>query len=339
MRSRTPGTKLFLLGALAILTLLIHLNVGSTFWYTPWGILREILHGPGGEGANLIVWQFRMPRAIASLLVGGTLGIVGSAFQAQFRNPLAEPYVIGVSSGAAVGGVIAMLTGVDAALAGLGTTLFGFIGGILSLLLVLGLARRRGVIDVNSLLLAGVVIGSFLAAVLSMTLLGSGQNSNEVLGWMMGNMINVVWQKVGVLAVVLAIGAVVLVRQTRRLNALALGEEAAARLGVDVGRLRMIVLATGTAMTAAAVGTVGIIAFLGLVAPHIARRVVGVDWRWSLAASGLVGSSLLIASDLVAQRGLSLITHTPGLEVPVGVVTAVLGAPTLLILLRSDQKV
>lgn len=339
MRSKTPGRKLVLLGALALLTLLIHLNVGSTFWYTPWGIVREILNGPGGTGANLIVWQFRMPRAIASLLVGGTLGIVGSAFQAQFRNPLAEPYVIGVSSGAAVGGVIAIISGIDATLAGLGTTLFGFMGGMLSLLVVMALARRRGVIDVNSLLLAGVVIGSFLAAVLSMTILASGQGSNEVLGWMMGNMIDVVWRKVAVLAIVLALGSVVLIRQTRRLNALALGEDVAARLGVDVARLRMIVLATGTAMTAAAVGTVGIIAFLGLVAPHIARRVVGVDWRWSLAASGLVGSSLLIASDLVAQRGLSMLTHTPGFEVPVGIVTAVLGAPTLLVLLRSDRRV
>ena len=120
------------------------------------------------------------------------------------------------------------------------------------------------------------------------------------------------------------------------MNALALGEEEARRLGVDARRLRNVVLTVGTAMTAAAVGTVGIVGFLGLVSPHIARRVVGVDWRWSLPAAGLVGSGLFLAADILAQRAMAALTHNVGFEVPVGIVIAILGAPTLLVLLRRE---
>jgi iron complex transport system permease protein len=320
-----------------VLLFLVHVNVGSSEWYTPWAIVAELMRGPGGQTDNGIVWMIRLPRALTCLLVGGILGIVGSAFQAQFRNPLADPYIVGVSSGAAVGGVGALIAGIAGWFGGLGTLAFGFVGGMLSLLLVLSLARRRGVIDVTGLLLAGVVLGSFLSAVLSLALLWSGHDTNMLLGWLLGNMSAAFWNQVAVLSVVLAAGAIVLFRQTRRLNALALGEDTAARLGVDPVRLRNIVLTTGTAMTAAAVGAVGIVGFLGLVSPHISRRIVGVDWRWSLIGSGLVGSALLLAADLVAQRGLSLITHQVGFEVPVGIVTAVLGAPVLLALLRRQQ--
>lgn len=334
---KRPTTTLTILSALVVLAFLAHVNVGSYQWYTPWEVLRDVLRGPGGEGSNFVVWQLRMPRAVACVLVGGTLGVVGSAFQAQFRNPLTDPYIVGVSSGAAIGGVIALITGLDAAMAGLGTPALGFVFGMISLALVMGVARRRGVVDVSSVLLGGVVIGSFLSAMLSLALLASGQSSNMVLGWLLGNMTDILWNKVYVLFGAFAVGTALLMRETRRLNALALGEDAAARLGVDVGRLRTVVLTVGTAMTAAAVGTVGIVGFLGLVAPHIARRVVGVDWRYSLAGSGLVGALILVVADLIAQRGLSLLTKTPGMEIPVGVVTALLGAPTLLVLLRRER--
>lgn len=316
--------------------LLLHVNVGSYAWYTPWRILREVLAGPSDSAASVTVWQLRLPRALECLCVGGILGIVGSAFQAQFRNPLADPYIVGVSSGAAIGGVAAVLLGLT--FSGLGTLLFGFAGGMLSLGLVVGLSRRRGVIDVTSLLLSGVVIGAMLSSLMSLTLLAAGNDTNRVLGWLLGSMDRALWNQVAVLAAVLLLGFAVLVRETRRLNALALGEETAARLGVDVGRLRTIVLTVGTAMTAAAVGAVGIVGFLGLVAPHIARRVVGVDWRWSLAGSGLVGSGLMLAADLLASRGMAFITRTVGMEVPVGIVTAVLGAPALLWLLRRQRS-
>jgi iron complex transport system permease protein len=330
-----PTAILGLLGALVLILLLAHLCLFPYEDSTRGQILSEIFHGPSGKGGlNFVVWQLRLPRALECVFVGAILGAVGSAFQAQFRNPLADPYIVGVSSGAAVGGVLGFLLGLGEWLGGLGACACGFVCGMLSLVLVVALARRRGVVDVTSLLLAGVVVGSLLSSVLSMALLCAGQDTNQVLSWLLGNMTTAMWNKVALLATVSVFGTTLLVRQSRRMNALALGEEEARRLGVDANRLRNVILMVGTAMTAAAVGAVGIIGFLGLVAPHIARRVIGVDWRWSLPASALVGSSILIAADLIAQRGPSSLLHSPGLEIPVGIVTALLGAPTLLYLLR-----
>jgi len=336
-RIRGPRFTLVFLAVLVLLLFLVHVNVGTTVWYTPWAILGQILQGPGDSPASRIIWQLRLPRACECLLVGAILGMVGSAFQAQFRNPLADPYIVGVSSGAAVGGVLALVLGFAEALGGLALPLSGFVCGMLSLGLVLSVSRRRGVIDVTGLLLAGVVIGSLLSSVLSLTLLAAGQDTNIVLGWLLGSMSEAFWNRVAILAVTLVFGTFLLMRQSRRMNALALGEREAMRLGVDAGRLRTVVLTVGTGMTAAAVGTVGIVSFLGLVAPHIARRIVGVDWRWSLPAAGLVGSAIMLAADLIAQRGLSALTHREGFEVPVGIVTAVLGAPTLLVLIRRER--
>jgi len=320
-----------------VLAFLIHVNVGSHEWYAPWQVIGELLKGhidDPDHPVNNIVWAIRLPRALECICVGGILGTVGSAFQAQLRNPLAEPYVVGVSSGAAVGSAVAMVCGFDAWFGGLGAAACGFVTGMLALALVYGLANRRGVVDVATLLLAGVVIGALLSSILSMTILLAGQDSNRVLAALLGSMTTATFEKDAVLGVALAVGSVVLVRQTRLLNAFAIGEETAARMGVNVGRLRAIVLITGTAMTAAAVGAVGIIGFLGLVAPHISRRLLGVDWRYSLIGSGLIGASLLIAADLIAQRigGLFQMSLT---DVPVGIVTAVIGAPSLLILIRK----
>jgi iron complex transport system permease protein len=199
-----------------------------------------------------------------------------------------------------------------------------------------GLASRRGVLDVRTLLLAGVVTGSLMASLLSMVLLAAGKDTNDVLRWLMGNTSLATWPKIGMLTASLVIGSAFLVPKSKSLNALALGGDAAHQLGVDVKGLTRVILIAGSAMTAAAVGTVGIIGFLGLVAPHLARRLIGVDWRFSLPGAMLVGSLLLVLSDIVAQRGLSWMTQTPGMDIPVGIITGVLGAPALLILLRKE---
>lgn len=328
---------LWLLLVSVVLALLIHLNVGSHNWYAPWGVVPELLRGHLADSDhpfNNIVWAIRLPRVLECVSVGAILGIVGSAFQAQFRNPLAEPYVVGVSSGAAVGSAAAMVFGFSAWLGGLGAAACGFASGMLALALVYGLASRRGRVDVSTLLLAGVIVGALLSSVLSLTILLAGQDSNQVLAMLLGSMLTATFEKDGILLMFMIIGSAILVRQTRLLNAFAMGEDSAARMGVNVARLRAVVLITGTAMTAAAVGAVGIIGFLGLVAPHIARRMLGVNWRYSLVGSGLIGATLLIAADLIAQRvgGLFNVAMT---EVPVGIVTAIIGAPSLLILIRK----
>lgn len=331
---------LTVLATLAFLALLLHVGFGSSdpqrpfqLRMTPLEVWRELVRGDLGSGniSNTIVWRIRLPRALACVLVGAILGMVGSAFQALFRNPLADPYIVGVSSGAAVGGVVALSLGLATALGGLGMMVLSTVAGLCSLALVYGLARRRGRVDVQTLLLAGVVTGAMLTAVLTLILIGSGQDANQVMRWLLGSTSPMYWNRITIMTAMLLVGAVILLAQAKRLNAFAVGEETAQRLGVDTRRLKPIVLVTGTAMTAAAVGSVGVVGFLGLVAPHLSRRIVGVDWRWSLVGAGLFGATLLLAADVLAQWGL------PGGELPVGVITALIGAPFLLALMRRSD--
>jgi iron complex transport system permease protein len=263
------------------------------------------------------------------------LGFVGSALQALFRNPLAEPYVVGVSSGAAVGGAIALVTGFGATWTGfargLGLIIGAFPAGLLSLAMVYGFARKRGIVNVQTLLLAGVVTGSMLSGVLSFVLLMGGQDTNMVLQWLLGNTSAAFWNKDDVLTIALVVGGAVLIGYSKQLNAFALGEDTAQRLGVNVVRLKRVLLITSTGMVAASVGAVGVIGFLGLVAPHISRRTLGVDWRLSLLGAGFYGGILLLLADFLAQRLL------PGGEIPVGIITSIVGAPFLLVLLRRSD--
>jgi iron complex transport system permease protein len=328
------------LSAITIVVFLLHIGYGSSTFLYPWDVIREILKGPrAGPGSreNDVVWGVRMVRGLACLCIGGILGGVGSAFQALFRNPLADPFIVGVSSGAATGSILAMLLGF---VGGLWQAGFAFAGGLLSLGLVMALAGRRGATNVVTLLLSGVVIGSMLSGVLSLMILLAGKDSTVVLRWLLGDLDVWYWSSVGLLAFALVVGGAILISQTRFLNAFAIGEETARRLGVNTRRLKAIVLVTGAGMTAVAVGTAGIIGFLGLVAPHIARGLVGTDWRRSLAASMLVGSALLLIADVVAQRLIPAVTARfgqPVIDLPVGVVTALIGAPSLLILLRRSS--
>lgn len=314
-----------------LICFILSIAYGGTVNIPPGEVLRELLHGQvqGQLGNNYILWQLRLPVALGCVLVGGILGIVGSAFQALFRNPLADPFIVGVASGAAVGGVTALVFGIDI-LGTLTQPFAGFITGLGALALVLFLSRRRGLVNISSLLLAGSVTGSLLAAVQSLILLAGGQDTNKVLRWLMGSMHPMHWNELALLLASIIVGSGILIFQARQLNALAIGEDAAHRLGVNVKRLRNVILVTGTAMVAVCVGSVGVIGFLGLAAPHIARRLVGVDWRWSLVGSMMIGSVLLLIADFIATK------VAPTGELPVGIVTALLGAPFLLVLLRRD---
>lgn len=337
-RSPSLFGTLALLLALVGVAFVLHLGLGSSsgglgLRLTPWEVVSELFRGrmPDTTTGNDIIWLIRLPRALGCLLAGGLLGVVGSAFQSLFRNPLADPFIVGVSSGSAVGGALAILLGFAGVAAGLGLLAASFVCGMLSLGLVFSLATRKGAVDVQTLLLSGVVVGAMLSAVLALLLMAGGLDANQVLRWLLGSATPMYWPKIYAMAVALLVGGALLLLQSKSLNALSLGEHTAQRLGVDTRKLKPTVLVTGTAMTAVCVGSVGIIGFLGLVAPHIARRVVGVDWRRSLAGSALIGMSLLLCADVVAQWGL------PGGEVPVGVVTALLGAPFLLVLLRRES--
>lgn len=312
---------------------LLHMGIG-TISLTPGEIITAIFQRSDDTQSH-IVWALRLPRVLACLCAGALLGMTGSAFQALFRNPLADPYVVGVSSGAAVGGALGIVLGVGAGwsgwLSGLGPLAMGTVGGLGALALVVSLSMRRGVLDPSSLLLTGVVIGALLSSVLSLILLWSGHDSNVVLGWLLGHMSPAHWNRVTTMATVLAITAPLLLRYAKQLNVLAIGDDTAQRLGVDPHRHRPIVLLIGSIMVAVTVGSIGIVGFLGLVAPHIARRLLGVDWRYSMVGAALVGAGLLCGADLLAQR---IVANA---EVPVGIVTAVLGAPFLIALMRRKD--
>ena len=327
-RAGNSGLFWILAGAL-VLAFVLHLSFGGT-WLQPTDVLRELAHGNHSDtNQNLVVWQLRLPRAIACLLVGSILAVVGASFQSLFRNPLADPYTTSVSSGAAAGGVLAILLKLSIPFGTFGMMIFAAIGGLLSLALVLALARRHGVTAVSTLLLAGVVVGSLLSGLTTLLLYLAGEDTNKVLKWLLGSMTPMFWMTVLILAVVALVGSTLLILQSRRLNAFAIAESTAQQLGIDIAKLRTTVLVAGAVMVSACVGAVGMIGFVGLVSPHIARRLLGVDWRASMPGALLVGASLLLISDMLAQRVIS------ATEVPVGVVTALLGAPFLIVLLRK----
>jgi iron complex transport system permease protein len=318
--SRRGGPGLLALLGAVLLALALYIALGGSVPLSLVEVVRQLFLGDTGEaGPNAILWRVRLPRAVACGLVGAMLGAVGCSFQALFRNPLADPYVVGVSSGAAVGGTLAVLLGWEQ---GLAQPALAFVFGLGALGLVMAIGRKAGS-GSSSLLLAGVVTGAMLAAWVTLNLSLAGQDSGRVLRWLLGSTTPMFWDRVAWLAVVCV---------SRKLNAVAVSEFMAARQGVDTARVGRIVLIVGAAMVAATVGMVGMIGFVGLVAPHIARRIFGSDLRTTLPGSALIGALLLMAADVAAQR------IQPGTELPLGAVTAVLGAPFLLVLLKSGPR-
>jgi iron complex transport system permease protein len=328
-RVRSPWAPLAGLSAAVGLGLVAYVAFGGSALLAPGSVWAHLVAGPMADpdAVNAIVWRIRLPRACAAALVGAILGVTGAAFQGFFRNSLADPYVVGVSSGAAVGGTLAVLLGLGSGLGMVGAATLGGPGALAG---VLALSSRRGGVSVPNLLTSGVVVGALLAGLTTLNLYLAGQDTNSVLRWLLGSTTPMYWDRVAVLAVVLALGAPLLVSQGRGLNAYAVDEFMAERLGVDGRRLKAAVLGGGALMVAVAVGSVGIVGFLGLVAPHLARRLTSSDSRVAVPASGLVGALLLLLADVLAQRA------RPGTELPLGAVTAVLGAPALLWLLRRQ---
>lgn len=292
------------------------------------GDVGQALLWNGSELAESVVWQLRLPRLIAGILAGFGLGIVGAVFQVMLRNPLAEPYILGVASGAGVGGTLALVVGLGAVGGGIGLTLGGMAGSLGALGLVFALAGWGKKQDVLRLLLSGVVVGSMLAAMTSLILIFGGKDTNVILRWLLGSLTPMSWERLAAMVVVIGSAFFLAWRRSRWLNAFGLSEELAGRLGVDARREMMVQVGAGSLAVGAIVGSAGIIGFIGLIAPHVARVWVGGDLRRSLVLSGLVGSGLLVLADLLAQK-LWL-----GAELPVGSVTAVLGSPVLLWLLR-----
>lgn len=294
------------------------------------GLLLSLLAGRPVQGATaLIVLQLRLPRIILGGLVGAGLASAGTAFQAILGNPLADPYVIGVSAGAGLGATLGIVLGLDFSLLGLGgVPLLAFLGALLTVLLVYTLARVDGKVTVYSLLLSGVAVGAFLAACVSLLLVFFRRSLDEVVFWLMGGLAGRGWPQVWNTAPYIAAGLAVLWLMARELNLMTLGDENAAHLGVETARARGLILAAGSLLAAAAVAASGVIGFVGLMIPHMARMLVGGDHRRLLSFSTLFGAAFLILTDTVARVALS------PLEIPVGVITALCGGPFFLWILK-----
>lgn len=293
------------------------------------GAVVDALGGRGDPTAVAIVRDLRLPRVVLGALVGAGLGASGAALQGALRNPLAEPYLLGVSGGAAVGAVIAFSLGVtsDALI-----TVAAFIGGVGAVFVALAVARvggRSTRADVRTLLIAGVIVGAFANAAIMIALANASPNNiRGALWWMMGSAVDATWRRVGWLAVTVVIAGGALVYWAREIDILSLGEDAAASLGVDAERAGRRAFIISALLAAATVAAAGLIGFVGLVVPHIARAMGLRAHRPLIVASALTAATLVVAADLAAR------TIDAPIELPLGAITAILGVPFFLFQLR-----
>ncbi len=281
-----------------------------------------------------IITEIRLPRVILAGVVGAALAVAGATYQGLFRNPLADPYLIGVAQGAALGAVIGFLLPVDWQGLGFGIVpVFAFIGALVSVTIVYRLARVGRILAVTTLILAGVALGALLAAIVSYLITISGERIHGIIFWLMGSFSLSQWSEVKVALPAMLIGITIIMIYARSLNLIQLGEEQAQQLGIDVEKLKVILLTAATLITAAAVSFVGIIGFVGIIIPHTVRLIWGPDYRFLIPLSVLVGGIFLILADVVARMVMA-----PS-EIPIGVVTALCGAPFFLYLLRQRTKI
>lgn len=287
--------------------------------------------GPGGRD-DAVLWQVRMPRVLLAALVGAALGVAGAALQAVFRNPLAEPAVIGVSSGAAAGAVFAIVTG--AAFLGTRTVpVAAFVGALTAMLVVYLGARTHGRVEVVTLLLTGVAVSIVASALTGFLTYGATDAQlRDIVFWTLGSLGGATWESVRTIAPIILLGSAVLVAFARSLDLLSLGDREARHLGVRVDRVRLGVIVCAALVTGAAVAVAGIVGFVGLVVPHLLRLTVGPEHRTLLPASALGGACLLVVADLVAR------TVVVPRELPLGVVTALIGGPFLFWLIHRTRR-
>jgi cobalamin transport system permease protein len=283
------------------------------------------------EIGETILLYVRLPRVLLALLIGASLAVVGVALQALLRNPLADPYVLGISSGSALGASLALSIGIGHSLVQQATVPFwAFVGGIAAMAVVYRIALSGGRLPVHTLLLTGIIINAVLSAViLFVTSILDPTKLFRMMSWLMGNVPSPDFATLGILAAYAGVGIVLLLRQAGNLNLLALGEESAMTLGVDVERVKRTVFVLAALLTGAAVSVSGMIGFVGMVVPHMLRMTIGADHRFLLPASALIGGCFLMISDTMART-----LFAPS-EIPVGIVTALIGGPIFIGLLMT----
>lgn len=325
-----------------LLTIIVAIGLGPVF-IAPEEVVQIVRHHVIGQPVeptwsrsnDAIIWEVRTPRVLLGAVVGATLGICGMTLQAVVRNPLAEPYILGVSAGASTGAAAAILFGVGSVLGGLSTSMVAFLGALAAMLLVMVIAHTNGAAEPARLLVAGVAVGYLLSSVTSLLILfaDSAQSAQAVVFWLLGSLAQAEWSTLPVVGVMFALALALMVLWRRRLDVLSLGDETARALGVDPGRTRTVLVLAVALSVGASVAVSGGIGFIGLAIPHMARRVVGVTHALGLPAAAMLGAGTLVWADVVAR----LILQPR--EMPIGIITGLIGAPVLVVLVRRLQSV
>ena len=331
------GAVMLLLGAVLIslvigaFTLPVTGIVGATLDRLPF---IDIDHGLDERG-EAILWQVRMPRIVLGVIVGATLSAAGAAYQGVFRNPLADPYLLGAGAGAGLGATIAIAYGPDAA----GwivdpLPLAAFVGGVVGVVLayLLGYSVRSGRTAVT-LILAGVAVAAFLTAAQTFLQQRNSDTLREVYGWILGSLATASWSDVRLVLPYVVLALVVVVLGRRLMDVLAVGDVEASSLGVQPGRVRLVLVAFATLGTAAVVAVTGLIGFVGIIVPHTVRLLTGASYRIIVPVSIILGGAFLVIADVIAR------TVQSPFEVPIGVVTAFVGAPFFAVVLRTSRGV
>jgi iron complex transport system permease protein len=340
MRSAVRYRRVLVALGLALLAaFLLAVAVGAV-WVSPWSTVRLVAWKLGlidrpsdvERSAEVILFQLRVPRVLLAAVVGAALAASGTVFQGLFRNALADPAIIGVSSGAALGAVLVIVTAGAGTLGALALPLAAFAGAMGTALVVYRLARIGPTVHVATLLLAGIAVAAIVSSLMSLVMSFSGEEIRDIYAWLLGGLVAEGWRSVGIALPVVVLGIAGAALVSHELNLVALGEERAAQLGVEVDRLKRRAIAVGAVLAAAAVSVAGVIGFVGLMTPHLLRLVIGADLRRLLGASVLGGATLMILADLIAR------TVIAPSELPVGVVTALLGGPFFLFLLRREGR-
>lgn len=322
-----------------VLSLLATLSIGSAnlSWADVWHVIGS--HLTQGRlfpyldpATDAIVWQIRAPRVLLSAGVGATLALSGLIFQAILRNPLADPYILGVSSGAAAGAVCSLYWGWTSLWLGIWLTpICAMLGAVFALLFVWLLARARDV-SRERLILAGVIVQAFFGALVSLSIALADEQLQRIMFWLLGSLSLREWSHVEVVIVAWSTVFLLTMLLSQELNLLALGERMASHLGVYVRQLRFLLLTAASLLAAAAVSVTGTIGFVGLVVPHICRRLIGHDHRWLVPFTSLGGAIFLMWADCLAR------TVIVPRELPIGVITAFVGAPFFAFLLSRDTR-
>ncbi|MBC3886817.1 iron chelate uptake ABC transporter family permease subunit [Acetobacterium paludosum] len=300
-------------------------------------LLNQIFHIDLGMenisvGATAIIWNVRLPRIILAFVTGGALALCGAAYQGIFKNPMADPYILGVSSGAALGATIGIILKFSSSFLGLnGIAILAFIGSFSTILIVYNISRVGRKVPVATLLLSGIAIGQTLSALISLFMIFNQNEMSQIIFWTMGSLNGKGWNQVIAVLPYVILGCVIMLTSVRELDIMLLGEDTANQLGVDTERLKKKILFSSSLITAAVVSVTGIIGFVGLVVPHIVRMVTGPKHRVLVPFSLLFGGVFLILCDTLARTATAQ-------EIPVGIITAAFGGPFFVYLLRKRKK-